>query len=91
MKPVIKATRNASSVPWHESASWCRRRLTLITSMPKGVSPTSGNWSDIGLEKIEDARNKAKLENVFRNIDFNSEPHLGQTEEAATGGCVRCC
>ena len=42
--------------------------------------------SDIGeiinkaLEKIEDA-NKGKLENVFRNIDFNSEPALGQTKE----------
>ena len=35
---------------------------------------------NIALEKIEDA-NKAKLENVFRNIDFNSEPHLGQTRE----------
>ncbi|MCD4652031.1 MAG: type I restriction-modification system subunit M [Candidatus Cloacimonetes bacterium] len=32
------------------------------------------------LEKIEDA-NKEKLENVFRNIDFNSEPALGQTTE----------
>ena len=32
------------------------------------------------LEKIEDA-NKAKLENVFRNIDFNSEGQLGQTRE----------
>jgi len=32
------------------------------------------------LEKIED-ENKTKLENVFRNIDFNSEPALGQTRE----------
>ncbi|HED14319.1 MAG TPA: type I restriction-modification system subunit M [Gammaproteobacteria bacterium] len=35
---------------------------------------------NIALEKIEDA-NKSKLENVFRNIDFNSEPALGQTKE----------
>jgi type I restriction enzyme M protein len=39
-----------------------------------------GELINIVLEKIEDA-NKAKLENVFRNIDFNSEPHLGQTRE----------
>ncbi|MBW2557415.1 MAG: type I restriction-modification system subunit M [Deltaproteobacteria bacterium] len=32
------------------------------------------------LEKIEDA-NKAKLHNVFRNIDFNSEANLGQTRQ----------
>ena len=42
--------------------------------------------SDIGerinkaLAAIEDA-NKAKLEGVFRNIDFNSEPHLGETRD----------
>jgi len=39
-----------------------------------------GEIINIALEKIEDA-NKAKLENVFRNIDFNSEPYLGQTKE----------
>jgi type I restriction enzyme M protein len=39
-----------------------------------------GELINIALEKIEDA-NKAKLENVFRTIDFNSEPHLGQTRE----------
>ena len=39
-----------------------------------------GELINITLEKIEDA-NKAKLENVFRNIDFNSEPNLGQTRD----------
>lgn len=39
-----------------------------------------GEIINIALEKIEDA-NKSKLENVFRNIDFNSEPALGQTKE----------
>ncbi len=39
-----------------------------------------GELINIALDKIEDA-NKAKLENVFRNIDFNSEAHLGQTKE----------
>ncbi len=44
------------------------------------------NDSDIGqhintvLEKVEDA-NKAKLHNVFRNIDFNSEANLGKTRQ----------
>jgi type I restriction enzyme M protein len=39
-----------------------------------------GELINIALEKIEDA-NKTKLENVFRNIDFNSEVNLGQTKE----------
>ncbi len=42
--------------------------------------PNIGEIINIALEKIEDA-NKSKLENVFRNIDFNSEPALGQTRE----------
>jgi type I restriction enzyme M protein len=43
-------------------------------------APNIGELINIALEKIEDA-NKAKLENVFRNVDFNSEPALGQTKE----------
>jgi len=39
-----------------------------------------GELINIVLEAIEDA-NKAKLENVFRNIDFNSEPNLGQAKD----------
>ena len=39
-----------------------------------------GELINIALEDIEDA-NKGKLENVFRNIDFNSEPFLGQTKD----------
>jgi len=39
-----------------------------------------GELINIVLEHIEDA-NKTKLENVFRNIDFNSEANLGQTKE----------
>lgn len=35
------------------------------------------------LEKIDDA-NKAKLHNVFRNIDFNSEANLGKTRQRNT-------
>ena len=43
-------------------------------------APNIGELINIALEKIEDA-NKAKLENVFRNIDFNSEGALGQTKD----------
>ena len=39
-----------------------------------------GEIINIALEKIED-ENKAKLDGVFRNIDFNSEAALGQTRE----------
>lgn len=39
-----------------------------------------GELINIALEKIEDA-NRAKLEGVFRNIDFNSEPNLGRTKD----------
>ncbi len=47
---------------------------------------TRRNEANIGeiintvLEKIEDA-NKAKLEGVFRNIDFNSESNLGESRD----------
>lgn len=46
----------------------------------KRREPNIGELINIALEKIEDA-NKSKLENVFRNIDFNSEPYLGETKE----------
>lgn len=39
-----------------------------------------GDKINIALTRIEEA-NKAKLEGVFRNIDFNSETALGQTRE----------
>jgi len=39
-----------------------------------------GELINIALEAIEDA-NKSKLENVFRNIDFNSEPNLGHAKD----------
>ena len=42
-----------------------------------------GELINKALEKIEDA-NKAKLQGVFRNIDFNSEANLGQTRERNT-------
>ncbi len=42
--------------------------------------PNIGELINAALEQIEE-ENKEKLENVFRNIDFNSEPFLGQTRE----------
>ncbi|MBI5416683.1 type I restriction-modification system subunit M [Candidatus Poribacteria bacterium] len=39
-----------------------------------------GEIINLALEGIEEA-NKAKLEGVFRNIDFNSESNLGQTTD----------
>ena len=39
-----------------------------------------GELINTTLAKIED-ENKAKLHNVFRNIDYNSEAQLGQTKE----------
>ena len=39
-----------------------------------------GELINIALEKIEDA-NRAKLEGVFRNIDFNSEANLGKVKD----------
>lgn len=39
-----------------------------------------GDLINIVLERIEDA-NKAKLDGVFRNIDFNSEANLGRTKD----------
>jgi len=46
----------------------------------KRDAPNIGELINIVLERIEE-ENKSKLENVFRNIDFNSEPALGQTKE----------
>lgn len=43
-------------------------------------APNIGEIINIALEKIED-ENKAKLEGVFRNIDFNSEAALGETKD----------
>jgi type I restriction enzyme M protein len=58
--------------------------------LPKGASfynlyekrnePNIGELINIALEKIEDT-NRAKLEGVFRNIDFNSEANLGRVKD----------
>jgi type I restriction enzyme M protein len=58
--------------------------------LPKGASfydlyeqrneANIGELINIALDEIEGA-NKAKLEGVFRNIDFNSEANLGRTKD----------
>lgn len=42
--------------------------------------PNIGELINVALEKIED-KNRAKLEGVFRNIDFNSESNLGRVKD----------
>ncbi len=44
------------------------------------AKPNIGELINITLDHIEDA-NRAKLEGVFRNIDFNSEANLGKTRD----------
>jgi type I restriction enzyme M protein len=46
----------------------------------KREAPNLGELINIALEAVELA-NKAKLTNVFRNIDFNSESRLGNTKK----------
>jgi type I restriction enzyme M protein len=46
----------------------------------KRNEPNIGELINIALEKIEDT-NRAKLEGVFRNIDFNSESNLGKVKD----------
>lgn len=68
-----------------------RRRLERERFvLPKGASfydlydlrneANIGERINVALEKIEDA-NRAKLEGVFRNIDFNSEANLGRVKD----------
>ena len=68
-----------------------RRRLARERFvMPEGASfrelhehrnePNIGELINMALEAIEDS-NRAKLEGVFRNIDFNSEANLGRTRD----------
>lgn len=68
-----------------------RRRLDRERFvLPEGCSFTDlynareksniGEIINTALEQIEDG-NRQKIQGVFRNIDFNSEPNLGQTRE----------
>lgn len=67
-----------------------RRLKRLKFALPEGCDFNSlydqrnadnvGELINIALDGIEEA-NKAKLEGVFRNIDFNSEAALGRTQQ----------
>ncbi len=46
----------------------------------KRSEPNVGELINVALDAIE-AENRGKLENVFRNIDFNSEVNLGRTRD----------
>lgn len=74
-----------------EDESRIRRRLERERFiLPEGASfydlyeqrtePNIGELINVALENIEDA-NRAKLEGVFRNIDFNSEANLGRPKD----------
>lgn len=71
------------------------RKITQLLSRERFPLPDKSSFYDLydqrsadnigelineALERIEEA-NKAKLDGVFRNIDFNSEANLGQTKE----------
>ena len=43
-------------------------------------SANLGELINLALERIEDA-NRTKLENVFRNVDYNSTPNLGEAKD----------
>lgn len=55
-------------------------RARFWTLYEQRNEPNIGELINIALEEIED-RNRAKLEGVFRNIDFNSEANLGRTKD----------
>lgn len=52
----------------------------FYTLYEKRNAPNLGEEINKALDAIEEA-NKEKLEGVFRNIDFNSESHLGKPKE----------
>jgi type I restriction enzyme M protein len=52
----------------------------FLSLYAKRNEPDIGERMNIALEEIEEA-NKAKLEGVFREVDFNNENKLGQTKD----------
>jgi len=91
---VIKDHRAAYLLEYAGDEARVARRLARERFLlPDGADFDSlyaqRNEADIGqrinlaLEKIEEA-NKAKLEGVFREVDFNSEGKLGQTRDRNT-------
>ncbi|MGE4565197.1 MAG: type I restriction-modification system subunit M [Victivallaceae bacterium] len=57
-----------------------RFEATFDSLLARKKAPNIGELINITLDAIEE-KNKAKLEGVFRNIDFNSEANLGRPAE----------
>ena len=74
------ATRPESAAAWSASVSFCPRGASFYDLHAQRNEPNIGELINIALEKIED-QNRAKLEGVFRNIDFNSEANLGRARD----------
>ncbi len=55
-------------------------RATYGSLYERRAAPNIGELINIVLDHIEE-KNRAKLEGVFRNIDFNSEANLGKTKD----------
>jgi len=94
MSDVWRDHRDAYSKEYKGDAERVARRLARERfQLPDGADflslynqrnePDIGERMNIAFEKIEEA-NKAKLEGVFREVDFNSENKLGQTKDRNT-------
>ena len=78
--PVICSRQAAfSPVPASRIAA-DTARSPAVTSAAKRNEPNIGELINIALEAIQDS-NLAKLDGVFRNIDFNSEANLGRPKD----------
>jgi type I restriction enzyme M protein len=91
LSDVWKERREQYEREYNGAAERVRRRLTrerfvlpdgcdFDTLYARRGEVNIGELINQALDGIEEA-NKAKLEGVFRNIDFNSESNLGQTKE----------
>jgi len=77
----IRRRRGAGEAsPRSRSASSSRTAATSTASTPLRNEADIGERMNVALAGIEEA-NKAKLEGVFREVDFNSESKLGQTKD----------
>jgi type I restriction enzyme M protein len=73
--PMIKITDPANPSDVKDSF-----RASYQSLYERRGAANIGELINIVLEQIEE-ENKEKLEKVFRNINFNSEPNLGQTKD----------
>jgi type I restriction enzyme M protein len=55
-------------------------RASFYSLFERRTQPNIGELINIALEALEDA-NRAKLEGVFRKIDFNNESNLGEAKD----------